>query len=153
MKAVTMSHFMSWTSHKDWRKITPYNKSFGCLAPVFQCDRFVQICLLFVPPSLWSRNDIKLLKPWNMSLIWWNLHSTWAKRTTFLWQTFTVSCSKRNIFIGPVDTVVWELSPLKNKHGRLNANGSIKVCTFFCLSLFVNFVHCFCFPLSNFILM
>ena len=41
--------------------------------PVFQCDSFVQICLLLVPPSFWSRNDTKLPKPWNMSLILSNL--------------------------------------------------------------------------------
>ena len=31
---------------------------------VFQCDRFVQICLLLARPSFWSRNDTKLPKPW-----------------------------------------------------------------------------------------
>ena len=54
-----------------------------------------------------SEVAMKLQKLRNMSLILSNLHSAWAKRATFLWQTFIVSCSKRNIFIDPVDTVVW----------------------------------------------
>ena len=85
--------------------ITPHNEF---EPPVFQCDTFVQICLLLAPPSFWNRNDTKPPKPWKMSLILSNLHYTRTKRATFLWQTFIVSCSKRNIFIGPVDTVVWE---------------------------------------------
>ena len=75
---------------------------------VFQCDRLVQICLLSACPSFWSSNDTKLPKPWKTSLILSNMHATWRKRATFLWQTFIVSCSKRNIFIRKVDTVVWE---------------------------------------------
>ena len=40
---------------------------------------------------------------------WRHLYTTWAKHATFLWQTFIVSCSKQNIiFIGPVNTVVWD---------------------------------------------
>ena len=75
---------------------------------VFQCDRVVQICLHLARPSFWSRNGTKLPKPWKMSLTLSNMYSTWSKRATFLWQTFIVSCPKQNIFIGPVDTVVWE---------------------------------------------
>ena len=74
---------------------------------MFQCHRYVQICLFLALPSFWSCNGTKLPKPWKMLLILSTLHSTWAKRATFLWQTYIVSCSKRNIFIGPVDTVVW----------------------------------------------
>ena len=75
---------------------------------VFQCDRFVQICLHLARPSFWSHNDTKLPKPLNTLLILSNMHSTWPERAMFLWQTVIVSCSKRNIFIGLVDTVVWE---------------------------------------------
>ena len=66
---------------------------------------------------LWKKYT-KLLKPWKMSLILSNLHSMWTKRATFLWKTFIVLCSKWNIFIGPVVTVVWETSRLKNKHAE-----------------------------------
>ena len=96
---------------------------------VFQCDRFIQVCLLLARPSFWSRDDTKL----KISLILWNMHSTWPKCATFLWKTFIVSCSKRNIFIGPVDTVVWgtvlfeKWTCAKKKFSsRLNANGSKK---------------------------
>ena len=91
--------------------ITPHNE---LEPPVFQCDRFIQICLLLAPPSLWSRS--KLPKPWKMLLILSNLHSRWPKRATFLWQTFIVLYSKLNIFIGPVDTVVWETVLFEKKN-------------------------------------
>ena len=108
-----MSRFTSWTF--AYLKIKKNNSSSQReLRPsVFQCDRFAQICLLLARPSSWSRNDNKFTKPWKMSLILSNMHSTWPKRATFLWQTFTVSCSKRNIFIGLVDTVVWETVSFK----------------------------------------
>ena len=59
-------------------------------------------------PSKALKNVVNCVKP--------ALHVTktcciWA---AFLWQTFIVSCSKRNIFIGPVDTVVWKSVSFEN---------------------------------------
>ena len=66
-----------------------------------------------------------------MYLILWNLHSTWTKRATFLWQAFIVSCSKRNIFIWSSrysclgNCLVWKINIGEKPASRLNANGSI----------------------------
>ena len=98
---------------------------------VFQCDMFIQICLLLARPSFWSRNDTKLPKPWKMSLILSNMHSTWAKCATIIWQTFIVLYKTFSL----VQSIQFsgKLYRLKNKHvrknvyaSRLNANGSIE---------------------------
>ena len=62
MTAVTMSRFKSWTFAS---RLKSNKSSQRELRPsVFQCDRFVQICLLLARLSFWSRNDTKLPKPW-----------------------------------------------------------------------------------------
>ena len=77
---------------------------------MFQCDTFVQICLLLVPPSFWNRNDTKLPKPWKMSLILPNLHYTWTKRYislsnihSFVFQTKHFHWSSRNCLVRKVN--------------------------------------------------
>ena len=102
---------------------------------MFQCYAFVQICLLLAPPSFWNRNDTKLPKPWKMSLILSNLHYTWTKRATFLWQTFIVRATNITFSLVQSIQLSGKLSRLKSKPARknvhasrLNANGSILRC-------------------------
>ena len=118
--------FHKLNAHIKIRKIpiTPHNDSSSRL-----CSSAIGLSKLIlstlVPPSFLScKIDTKLSKPWKMLLILSNLHSTWTKCATFLWQTFLVLCSKRNISIGPVNTVVWETVSFKNKHARKNIHAS-----------------------------
>ena len=53
-----------------------------------------------------------------------NLHPTWTKRATFLWQTFIVSCSKRTILIWFSQHICLGNSLLWNMQAGLNTNGS-----------------------------
>ena len=82
--------------------ITPHNE---LEPPVFQCDTFVQICLLLAPPSLWNRNDTKFPKPWKMSLILSNLHYTWTKRYISLTNIHSFVFQTKNFFICPVEAL------------------------------------------------
>ena len=104
---------MSWKWHKDRRKITPHNESFG------------RLCSSATPS--FQQN------PETLSLILSNLLSTGAKHATILWQTFIVLCSKRNSLVQSTQ-LSGKLSRLKNKHvqknvhaSRLNTNGTILV--------------------------
>ena len=58
--------------------------------------------------SRWIMQNCTTTSCQMLSLSLSNLHSTWTKHATFLWQTLAVSCSKWNIFIGLVDIVFWE---------------------------------------------
>ena len=96
-----MSHFMSWMFTWRLKKIiTPHNESLSCLCfSAIGSSKFVYFKRL----HLFEVAMKPSFQPWKMSLILLNLHYTWTKHATFLWQTFIVLCFKRNLFI--IDSV------------------------------------------------